>query len=61
MSEQYHFAVGIVAAAAALVTGMAVAFGQTVADIGMVSLVMLTIDVPGRPSKEGLVPAEGFE
>ena len=35
--------VGVVVAAAAFVAGMAVALGQTAANIGMVSLVMLTI------------------
>jgi uncharacterized membrane protein YccC len=40
---QGKFGVGIVTAAAAFVAGMVVAFGQTAADIGMVSLVMLTI------------------
>ena len=43
MFGQGKFGVGIVAAAAAFVAGMAVAFGQTAADIGMVSVVMLTI------------------
>jgi uncharacterized membrane protein YccC len=43
MSERYPFGVGVVAAAAAFIAGMAVAFGQTVADIGMVSVVMLIL------------------
>ena len=47
MSEHYHFGVGVVAAAA-FVAGMAVAFGPTALDIGMVSLVMLTI-FAGQP------------
>lgn len=43
MSERYPFGVGVVAAAAAFIAGMAVAFGQTVADVGMVSVVMLIL------------------
>jgi len=43
ISEQYHLGVGVVAAAVAFVAGMAVALGETAANIGMVSLVMLTI------------------
>ena len=43
MFGQVKFGVGVMAAATAFVAGMVVAFGQTAADIGMVSLVMLTI------------------
>jgi uncharacterized membrane protein YccC len=43
MFGQVKYGVAVVAAAAAFVAGMVVAFGQAAADIGMVSLVMLTI------------------
>jgi uncharacterized membrane protein YccC len=43
MFGQVKYGVGVAAAAAAFVAGMVVALGQTAADIGMVSLVMLTI------------------
>ena len=43
LSEHYRFGVGAIAAAAAFVAGMAVVLGQTAADIGTVSLVMLTV------------------
>ena len=42
-SGQWKLGAGVIAAVAAFVAGLVVAFGQTAADIGMVSLVMLTI------------------
>jgi hypothetical protein len=57
MSEQYRFGVGVVAAAAAFVAGMAVALGQTAANIGMVSLVMLTIFAGQRLTLKNSVEA----
>jgi uncharacterized membrane protein YccC len=55
ISERYQFGVGIVAAAAAFVAGMAVAFGRTAADIGMMGLVMLTIFAGQQFTMKGLV------
>jgi len=57
MSEQYHFGVGVVAAAAAFVAGMAAAFGQTAVNIGLVSLVMLTIFAGQRLTLKSSVEA----
>ncbi len=57
MSHQYRFGVGVVAAAAAFVVGMAAALGETALNVGMVSLVMLTISSGQRLTVEGWLKA----
>jgi len=57
MSHQYRFGVGVVAAGAAFVVGMAAAFGETALNIGMVSLVMLTIFSGQQLTMESLLSA----
>lgn len=55
MSERYPFGVGVVAAIAAFIAGMAVAFGQTAADMGMVSVVMLILFAGQQLTLDSLV------
>jgi len=57
MSHQYRFGVGVVAAAAAFVVGMAAAFGETALNVGSVSLVMLTIFSGQQLARESLLEA----
>ena len=57
MSDQYRFGVGVVAAAAAFVAGMSVAFGETALNVGTVSLVMLTIFSAQQLAPESLLKA----
>ena len=57
MSDQYRFGVGAVAAAAAFVAGMSVAFGEAALNVGTVSLVMLTIFSAQHLTTESLLEA----